>query len=167
MGARHGCIVLLSLACLLQCVGCGNPDISQETRAAEAVLGLQGPVTVQKVAVYTDGGSTGVTLKDSSGRTLSFCTDFQMDALGPGKQRSTHGDLFLGATHPTYDGATHVEPRGVQEKAICTILQEWLNRNVSGRKRRAWLRDRGVNELTKEEAEQRRVLSLVEYLKTR
>ncbi len=140
-------------------------DIREKAREGEAVLGLRGLVTVHKALYWADGGSTGITLTDSLGRELSFCIDFQMDVPKTGKP-STQGHLFLGATHPTFTGATHVSPGSAEERAIRAVLEEWLDRNVPRRKRKA-LMDTGVNKLSEEEVQQKRVLGLVQYLKER
>ena len=160
------CIALLALLWLLQCFGCSDSDTLERARAAEVDLGLRGPVTVSEVYYWEDGGSIGVILTDSSQQTFPLCVDHQMDLLGTGKRHSTWGHLFFGATYPTHDGATHVKPGASEEQAICAVLEGWLERNVPKGKRKR-LMDTGVNELTEMEVKQKRVLWLVECLRTR
>ena len=58
---------------------------------------LTGPVTVEQVSVFRDGGTIGVRLKDESGTRLDFCLDHRIrSTFEAGKPYH----MFVGGLHP-------------------------------------------------------------------
>ena len=81
---------------------------------------LTGPVTVEQVSVFRDGGTIGVRLKDESGTRLDFCLDHRIRSTFEA-DKPYH--VFVGGLHPTTLTAAQIPVAGPEEKTLMALLQ--------------------------------------------
>ena len=106
------------LICISQPLQVNLPDVYRDYPSD--TLGITEPVEVKESAVWEDGGTTFLVLKDASGTEFKACLDGR-DFGGPYK------DLYLGAVHPENDGAYSVGIAGPEEAALFAVLVRYFD----------------------------------------
>jgi len=96
------------------------PDVYREY--SSDILGIIEPIEVEKCAVWEDGGTVFLKLKDATGASFMACLDGR-DWGGPFR------DLYLGALHPADDGAYSVGIAGPEEAALYAVLVRYFDAN--------------------------------------
>ena len=127
-------------------------------------------ITVTDVLYYTDGGTTGIIIKDQNGKVLKLCLDgrMQIQEILPGavvKPKPYH--IYVGATYPTDQGAQSVSIGGKEEKTILSILQAWVNGQSPFEKQEKLMNAKTVQGLSENELKEYRILNVIKTLKNR
>ena len=94
---------------------------------------LQCPCEVTFFDMYLDGGTLGGKLKDSTGKVLKFCRDGRMriHCIDGKKQEVEPWKFYIGATHPTDEGAIALEIGGEDEAHLIALLRSWIKTAIS------------------------------------
>ncbi len=87
-------------------------------------VSLQPPLTLAELLVWRDGGSLGFVLRDAAGTELRFCVAGPIPA-------SVAGRWFIGATHPSHEGARIIDAGGGVENALRRALQVWVSQHYN------------------------------------
>lgn len=140
---RRLVVFFLVAALIASCGGRGRALGSVEESQAkhvEEVIHLQYPYHLVKWEHYLDGGTLGVTIKDSRGRQFQFAVDGRVQPIPPESLRADTLRLparhfYVGASHPTEKGAREVPILGNEERAILDLL-DLLSVDVLTRVRR-------------------------------
>lgn len=98
--------------------------------AVSSDLELYPPFELVQLHRWRDGGSLGFTVDDAKGQRLSFSLDGRIGSPTPGR-------WYIGAGHPTQEGAELVEVGGKREQALIRILDLWLSQHFSDSQRGA------------------------------
>ena len=130
------------------------------------VLGISLPIEIEKMLFYSDGGTTGVIIKDANGKDFFFCLDGRMREMEMEKEPEPY-HIYFKATHPTDANAQKISISGEKEKAILNILQDWANRQASHEEQVRLLNTRTVVGLSEEELKIYRILKVTKKLEDR
>ncbi|MBM3248856.1 MAG: hypothetical protein FJZ10_05515 [Candidatus Omnitrophica bacterium] len=134
----------------------------QETISPEQALNLSLPIEVEDVIMYDDGGTIGVILKDSKGKTFTFCADNRMLRSGP---RVEERHLYVGTLHPDNPGSREIPLSGKEERAILMILQDLMNRELSQEEQKKLLNTVVTANLSEKELQRHLLLTIIRRLK--
>lgn len=109
-----------------------DPRASARAKYAKqsaAPLGTVEPVTISRAVFYKDGGTSGLELTDAARKKHAFSL-FSPGDGPPGKDGPPEGipNLFVGASHPTFQGARKAEVRGPEEAALYGVLLRTIDK---------------------------------------
>lgn len=97
-------LIILSVVCVMFC------------EAAHArLLNVVGPMVIEDVLLYRDGGTIGIMIKDAQDQYVSFCIDFGMGS-------KTQGNIYYGATHPEDDDAQLILDEDFEQQLIDVVV---------------------------------------------
>ncbi|MCK5123275.1 MAG: hypothetical protein KAQ87_03975 [Candidatus Pacebacteria bacterium] len=130
------------------------------------ILGISLPIEIEKVLFYSDGGTTGVIVKDANGKDFFFCLDGRMREMEMEKEPESY-HICLETTYPTDAKAQKISISGEKEKAILNILQDWASKQVSKEEQVRLLNTRTVVGLSEEELKIYRILKVIKKLEDR
>ena len=134
MAAKHYFIGAALTGIALVLPGCRNK--------VYPVTSLQAPVRIVKMEMFSDGGTTYVYLCDASDKTLLVCFDARINTSTPLK-------LFIGAEHPTHEGARPATP--AEDAEIIGILREIIDSRFTASRQKALLEGGSVVGLSEKE----------------
>jgi len=127
---------------------------------------LYSPIEIKDTLYYKDGGTTGIIIKDNSGKTSLLCLDGRMQIDEPGRTPKPY-HVYIGATYPTDPKAQKIPIGGKEEKAILKILQNCIVRKMSEEEQTRLSNIGTVVGLSEEELKIYRVLRVIKRLKNR
>jgi hypothetical protein len=107
------------IALVLALFGCQQRT---EPIRVDGAAALQPPLTLAELLVWRDGGSLGFVLRDATSTELRFCVAGPIPA-------SIAGRWFIGATHPSHEGARIVDAGGDVERALKRALRAWVSQH--------------------------------------
>jgi hypothetical protein len=99
-------------------------------------------VTISSLGIYDDGGTYSIDLALNDASTLTICFDQRMPEE-EGGDTATYAHFYLARYPGKESDPRHVEPGSVRERAICSILQTWLEKNFSAEQHAILDRPRG------------------------
>jgi hypothetical protein len=91
---------------------------------------LECPCHVKSFDMYLDGGTLGGVIEDAKSNILGFCLDRRLHVIKfdanekPPSNKFSH--FFIGAEHPTLEGARPLEVDGDEERLLMSILSAWI-----------------------------------------
>ena len=143
-----------------------DPAILNSFLQSAEVLGISLPIEIEKMLFYSDGGTTGVIIKDADEKDFFFCLDGRMQETKIGEEPEPY-HIYFKATHPTDANAQKIPISGEKEKAILNILQDWANEQASYEEQIRLLNTRTVVGLSEEELKIYRILKVTKKLEDR
>jgi len=108
-------------------------------------------MTITNLLYFADGGTTAIQAVDARGREFAFCFDGMMLSATPER-------IYVGAVHPTREGAKLIPEGSEDEKTILGLLRGWLDARFTSRRQAELLQRRAVTGLPKQEYWALRVL---------
>ncbi|MFH1622145.1 MAG: hypothetical protein ABIA97_03380 [Candidatus Omnitrophota bacterium] len=114
-----------------------SQDDTYEIILPSGTIKLYSPLEIEDIDSYTDGGTVGVTIRDSKGNYFRFCLDGRCEIVLPKEEFETLEELnkyineqppkpyhiYVGADHPNRPGAQKIPIGGKEEKSIINILE--------------------------------------------
>lgn len=143
----------------------GQSD-AQEVILSSGIVRIFPPIEIKDILYYQDGGTTGIILMDSRGKTFYFCLDGRLRVQESGKALEPY-HIYIGATHPEGPGAQSIPVGGKEEKSILKLLQIWLDDQVPAQEQEKLFNTTSVINLSEEEIAAYRVIRVIESLKAR
>ena len=143
-----------------------DPAIVNSFLQSAEILRISLPIEIEKMLFYSDGGTTGVIIKDADEKYFFFCLDGRMQETKIGEEPEPY-HIYFKATHPTNANAQKIPISGEKEKAILNILQDWADKQVSKEEQARLINTRTVVGLSEEELKIYRILKVIKKLEDR
>jgi len=121
---------IISIIFVILCITIPTFANANEVEKAAATLGLKHPVTFEISNYYADGGTIGMTIIGSEGKTLQLSYD--------GRQREreklffSQYHIYFGALHPSHKGAVRI-PICSSEETASYLISKRLDREKLSR----------------------------------
>ena len=106
-------------------------DPAAQSASVQEIFGLKPPYSIERLAMYSDGGSYGGLIRDVEGKELLFAWDGRMRG---GPQALPEDALHLCYIGSDYPGGAGSSPLGIgtpEERALVFVLRSFANAQLT------------------------------------